>query len=315
MRAWSPIAAAAWLLVCAGCSDDGGAVCKCGPGEWCNPATNQCEPTDGGTGCSPPCGPNASCNADKTCTCVSGWTDCNGDMGQTGGNGCECSTTCNGTTCSVDQRCDPSILNDCGNKVMYCKDHTCTACPAGKYNCDGVEDCESDTDCIPDGKCETYGTKTCGSQSQYCDNGTCKPCPAGTYNCSMSGGDCECTTGCDKTFCKAECTFESGCNDETKYCDLGTCIACPTDTYNCNGTGDCECTGGCNGTSCTGTTSCDYYDTNVCGGDQSKWCYQTKCIDCSSGFFNCNSTMGCECDSQGCNGTQCAGKCSGGECP
>jgi hypothetical protein len=214
--------------------------------------------------------------------------------------------------------CKPSVVNDCGNKTMYCQsDNTCGACPGGKYNCDGIQDCESDTDCTPDGTCDIYGTKTCGSQSQYCDDATktCKPCPTGTYNCSQSGGDCECTSGCDGQFCKKECTIDVGCGDSSKYCDMGQCMPCPAGQANCDGKGTCECTGTCDGTACTGTKACDYTDTNACGGDTSQWCYENQCKPCTSGFYNCNNTKGCECDSAGCNGTACAGKCMGGECP
>jgi hypothetical protein len=199
--------------------------------------------------------------------------------------------------------------------MMFCQNGTCSRCLEGNFNCDGTQDCESSTPCLPDGKCEEFGANTCGSQSQYCENEACTPCPAGTYNCDTKGGDCECTTGCDGTFCKQECTFETGCNDNTKYCDYGTCTPCPAGTFNCNGSGDCECSDGCDGTSCTGATACDYYDQNVCGGDNTQWCYENQCQSCTGGYFNCNGTKGCECDSQGCNGAQCAGQCSGGECP
>jgi len=267
-------------------------------------------------GCTPACGPNATCRADATCACAPGWNDCDGDLGQ-GGDGCECSGDCNGASCSIVQSCKPETLNACGNSSMYCKADHCAPCRSGSYNCDGVQDCESNQPCLPDGKCELYGSKSCGSQSQYCDSasGSCKPCMSGTYNCDTSGGSCECTTGCDGTSCKSECTFETGCNDNTKYCDLGSCKPCPTGKYNCDGKGSCECSDGCNGTACAGARACDYYDQNVCGGDSSQWCSNNNCIACTSGYFNCNGTQGCECDSQGCNGTQCAGKCSGGECP
>jgi hypothetical protein len=111
------------------------------------------------------------------------------------------------------------------------------------------------------------------------------------------------------------CDFAVGCGDPTLHCDVGKCVPCPAGTYNCNGSADCECQGGCDGTSCKGASSCDYYDQDACGGDSSRWCYQNVCIDCSAGWFNCNHTKGCECDSGGCAGTACAGKCSGGECP
>lgn len=214
--------------------------------------------------------------------------------------------------------CKPSVVNSCTDKLRYCEANTsiCKACPAGMFNCDGINDCESPTDCASGG-CELFGAKTCGSQNRYCDvaSSTCKPCASGTSNCSLNGGDCECTTGCDGTSCKTECKAATGCTDTSKYCDFGTCKPCPAGKFNCNNKDDCECSGGCNGTICKGSTTCDYSDADVCGGDTTQWCWQGKCQACSTGWFNCNKTKGCECDSAGCNGAACAGTCSGGECP
>jgi hypothetical protein len=278
-----------------------------------------CSDDDGNGGslpCPSSCGPNATCTVDNVCACVQGWKDCNGDLGQQVTDGCECSRDCDGNVCSTGTpECTPTLLNACGDAAMYCNVDTCVPCPQGKYNCDGTQDCESDEPCAVPGQCEQFGENTCGSQSQYCDdNGQCQPCPEGTYNCSQSGGDCECTTGCDGTFCIDECTSQTGCNDPSMYCDFGTCTPCPEGTYNCNGRDECECSEGCDGSACKGATACDYSDQNVCGGDTSKWCYQNECVSCSDGFYNCNNTMGCECDAAGCDGTQCAGQCTGGEC-
>jgi len=173
--------------------------------------------------------------------------------------------TCNGAQCGGGpSTCSNTTVNDCQDKQRYCDRVTaaCKACPAGKYNCDGLNDCES-------------------------------------------------AIACDKV-----CTSASGCNDSSKFCDLGACKPCPSGSFNCNNKDDCECKGtGCDGTSCQGATTCDYSDLNVCGGDSTKWCWQGACQACTSGYFNCNKTKGCECDSAGCNGAACAGTCSGGECP
>ena len=59
---------------------------------------------------------------------------------------------------------------------------------------------------------------------------------------------------------------------------------------------------------------CNYDDLNACGNDPKLWCYEGSCVSCSTGFFNCNHTKGCECTNGGCNGTTCEGNCSGGEC-
>ena len=160
-----------------------------------------------------------------------------------------------------------------------------------------------------------------------CGPGTCSGgCCAGA-TCVIPPNDAHCGTGgvacddcaargqsCGATGCKAGCSYESGCGDSTKYCDVGKCVACPAGRLNCDGPGHCECEGSCAGASCRGVTSCDYYDTSVCGGDTKQWCWQNACTSCSSGF-NCNKTKGCECDAAGCSGNECAGKCLGGECP
>jgi hypothetical protein len=163
--------------------------------------------------------------------------------------------------------------------------------------------------CSASGACET------GDKPTACGTGgaPCIACGAGQscVNHSCGGGKQDSGPGGDLA---PACSFEVGCGDSTKWCDAGKCVACATGKANCDLKGQCECDGTCNGTTCSGTKNCDYYDLNVCGGDTSKWCWQNACTSCTTGWFNCNQTKGCECDSAGCNGTACAGKCSGGEC-
>ncbi len=306
------------------CSEENTATCPtCAAGQVCNESTGKCVATDGqvkSSSCLDLCGLNTDCSSAQDCRCKSGWNDCNTDIGKAGGNGCECSQDCVGTNCGTGVKdCEAHIYNSCGDKNLYCEGTTCTRCEEGTYNCDGIDICEEAEPCAKDG-CETFGSKTCGSQSQYCDeeSGECLECADGTYNCSSNGGDCECTNGCDGSSCLDICQFDQGC-DTDHFCDIGDCIACLTPgTKNCDGKGWCECTGTCNGTQCIGDRSCDYYDESVCGGDNTKWCYESVCQLCAEDSpgtsFNCNGTKGCECDEQGCNGTACAGKCSGGEC-
>ena len=175
------------------------------------------------------------------------------------------------------------------------------------------------------GCCTATGSCATGDQPTACgaSGAPCVACGAGQscVNHACSGGgqkdartDSRADSKSGSDLPAGSCTFEVGCGDNTKWCDAGKCVACATGKFNCDGPGQCECDGGCNGTTCTGTKSCDYYDLNVCGGDNTKWCWQNACTSCTSGFFNCNGTKGCECDSAGCNGAACAGKCSGGEC-
>jgi hypothetical protein len=219
-----------------------------------------------------------------------------------------CSLTCSGC-CAPDGSCQtgdsPTACGSGGTPCIACgTGQTCTNQICGG----GLKDLG--TNDKPAGSCAT----TC---SGCCVGETCVSAPTDA-KCGTKGAACvDCTTTgkvCSAGVCETKCTFEGGCGDNTKWCDVGKCVACATGKFNCDNKWQCECDGGCNGTSCTGTTSCDYYDQNVCGGDTSKWCWNNACTSCSAGWFNCNKTKGCECDSAGCNGTACAGKCSGGEC-
>lgn len=310
-------------VLVAGCSEDSSSCPTCPAGEVCNESTGKCgaPAADAQVNvnvCQDLCGLNTDCTSDQDCRCKKGWNDCNTDISKTGGDGCECSQECVGTACGTGKRdCEPTIYNSCGDKNLYCKGTTCAKCE-GMYNCDGIDTCEESEPCAKDG-CEIFGNKACGSQSQYCDDesGKCLECEEGTYNCSANGGDCECKNGCDGSSCLDICQFDQGC-DDGHFCDIGDCIPCPTGTKNCEGKGWCECTGTCNGALCVGDRACDYYDEGVCGGDNTNWCYENVCKLCAEDSpgtsFNCNGTKGCECDEQGCDGTACKGKCTGGEC-
>ncbi len=310
---------------CSSTSDDvQGCDPACAAGMICNLATKTCEP-QGGT-CNPPCAAaNSTCSAAAVCVCTGGYSDCNTDIGAgAGGDGCECNGACNGTQCGGGPPpCQPTIVKACGDATNYCDGTTCVPCPAGKYNCDGLQDCEADIECGSEG-CETMGDNTCASQNQFCDDqtGACTPCPAATFNCDRFGGDCECTTGCDGNSCTQQCTTTTGCADSGLFCDGGQCKPCATGRFNCDNIGGCECdSNGCDGTKCKGERTCDYLDTNNPCGDPELWCYENVCQKCSDlnndgvvDYFNCNGTKGCECDKDGCNGQLCAGSCTGGEC-
>jgi hypothetical protein len=252
------------------------------------------------------------------------------DDAQSGCPPCGAGTFCNGATgrCEAIQRdgsvpsgdsgasCKTTIVNACGDSQRYCSPRgICDDCPTGSWNCDGTNNCEASQDCAANG-CDLLGSKTCGSSGKYCDaQSQCQACATGTQNCDLAGGTCECTSGCDGASCKKECDGKSGCGDVTKFCEIGVCKPCPTGKFNCNSADGCECEGGCDGAKCKGSQSCDFSDADVCGGDTSQWCSSNACTACSTGFFNCNKTKGCECDKAGCSGSACAGKCFGSECP
>jgi hypothetical protein len=220
-----------------------------------------------------------------------------------------------GTTTPPDQSALPCGPSTCPTGCCYeetCRQTLTTfACGSGGAKC---------VDCGRSGGTCSGGTCVGGCNpttcSGCCDGATCVVPPTDT-RCGGAGAACESCLAkglvCVGSRC-AECAFDTGCGDSGKYCDVGKCVACPTGKSNCDGKGQCECDGSCTGASCNGTTLCDYYDKPVCGGDTTKWCWNNACVACSSGF-NCNKTMGCECDGKGCNGDACAGACSGGECP
>ncbi len=100
-------------------------------------------------------------------------------------------------------------------------------------------------------------------------------------------------------------TRACGGGDHGQWCDFGTCKPCPAGKLNCNLTDSCECSTACEGNKCRGAAACDYSDPPpVCGGDQTRWCYLNQCESCTSGYWNCDGTAGCEC-AKGCDGTKC----------
>lgn len=212
---------AALLAVLASCSDDDGGGCpQCPTGQVCDTATNTCVPDNPNTCPAAGCGANASCRSDGTCSCQLGWSDCNLDLGTTGGNGCECDKACNGLVCGT-SGCDATQANACGNRASYCNAGTCTPCPPGKYNCDGINDCEASQPCNA-AFCSPTTKDACGT-SQYCASGACTPCPTGKYNCDGIN-DCESSTACGAT---GSCVQE--CMDQAEY----KCVKNPAQNKRC----------------------------------------------------------------------------------
>ena len=135
---------AAILLCAPGCSDDSGGGCgTCPAGTICNEATGVCEASSKGCPAAG-CGTNATC-VGLVCACNEGFTDCNNDLGQ-GGDGCECSGSCSGTSCGTGP-CDPATSGSCGGQSSYCDSGTCKPCPSGTLNCDSLDDCETTGPC------------------------------------------------------------------------------------------------------------------------------------------------------------------------
>src|SRR5512143_2881786 len=122
-------------LLCVACSDSSKCP-SCGAGLVCDETTGTCVP--GGTCTATSCGANATCDADGQCRCKLAWSDCNGDMGQAGGNGCECNNACAGTICGQ-QSCSATTPRSCGQSTSYCMNGICSPCGT-TYNCDGINE-------------------------------------------------------------------------------------------------------------------------------------------------------------------------------
>jgi hypothetical protein len=259
---------AVFMLCMAGCSDDdNGSKCgTCPPGTACNEATGACEPSSAGCPAGG-CGANASCRDNMICVCNLGFVDCNQDL-QTGGDGCECSESCDGKSCGTGA-CDPSTKDSCGFATSYCDNGTCKPCPGSTLNCDGLDDCETSGPCTG-GSCDG---KDCGSITQYCKDGACVPCPTGKFNCDGSG-DCE-----SSTLCAGSCdpSVKDSCPKVDEYCGPGNkCVPCPTGKFDCDGIADCESTGDCldpNGC----VKECSDFDEYLCVKDPAD---NNRCEEC-----------------------------------
>jgi len=167
------------------------------------PQTGFCEAEEG------ECGPHTNDSGD--CACVSGWFDCNEDLGEDGGDGCECSGGCDGTDCeSSSGACSPDKSMDCEDSDHYCDGDTCEPCPEGKLNCDGVGECTCggvcDGDACDEGtapECSAQVEMDCGDAKHSCTGGKCVRCPEGKLNCDGLAA-CTCDTVCEKGACKEE---------------------------------------------------------------------------------------------------------------
>jgi hypothetical protein len=184
---------AAFLLCLVGCGDNDGSKCgTCPAGTKCNKATGACEsstlcPAEG-------CGTNASCVDYKFCACLEGFSDCNHDLSM-GGDGCECSEKCDGSSCGTGA-CDPAAFSSCGGATSFCDGGTCKPCSSKALNCDGINHCETNGPCTGGTNCSPAQKYSCSKNSRdFCKDGECRNCPGGTFNCDGIA-DCESSTPC-----------------------------------------------------------------------------------------------------------------------
>ena len=275
---------------CAGsCS---GTICETG---------NLCQPTAAFA-----CGQNTSFCQNGSCQqCPSGMLNCDG-VGD-----CECGGSCNGSACQSGRPCDPQTAKSCEYFTLYCNAGSCGPCPAGRFNCDGVGDCECQTGCsgascsTGPGNCDPKQPNTCANAQAYCDINTCRLCPQGIFNCD-GVGECECSGTClgyqcdTSTSCQ-EWVFNS-CGAEGLYCFGNRCMPCSPGLFNCDGTYGCECQNGCNGSACGGG-GCSASVAHSCG-NSGLYCQGGICTSCPGGSANCDGINNCECFGS-CQGALC----------
>jgi hypothetical protein len=261
------------IFALAGCSEDKKQCPKCDPGYICNEASGQCVlitlgcPVGG-------CGANATCRQDDVCVCKAGYSDCNGDLGGSGG-GCECEGGCDGAACGGAGQCDPGAPAACGPSGSYCNAGVCTPCPPGKFNCDGVNECES-SQCGGTPGCDPMKAGVCG-KNQFCNGTMCATCPDGKYNCDGIQ-ECEATEPCG---CDPE--KRADCGDASQFCDSNRiCGACPPGQYNCDGVGNCE-----------ATEQCTSQPTGPCDKECTDFS-ETHCVKNPAARNRCEECLGSE---------------------
>ncbi len=152
--------------------------------------------------------------------------------------------------------CSSSTKGACGDKGQFCKAGTCSKCPAKKYNCDGVGDCESSTACGAISKCDKACTD---AQESHCvknpaQKNRCEECLTDKH-CSINprsnGPFCDTSnlagTGFNFCICKsasdcAKSTVGKVCkaiagvpNPKLKQCTCDTAKDCPSTHKICDG--------------------------------------------------------------------------------
>ena len=255
--------------------------------------------------CTKYCDGSGNCGAcAPSCSCESGYNDCNNDMS----DGCETYGPCcvsDGSACSLDSEC-------CSNSCV------CGTCGG---SCDWSPSCAPDIDTQSCGNCgtqtRTRDTLCCGGCTDWSGWSSCagdkkadgQSCRAGSECCS---GDCTCGT------CSGSCDYSPACTNTR-------CLN--NKTYQTEGT---ACCGGCNGVwTNAGTDSdldtydneCESYDNDPCSvnalldncGNALGGCCATVdqnycdygCPHCGDGLVNCGE--GCEKGST----QSCTGLCGG----
>jgi len=312
------------------CTAKGSAMTEvpCGPGQFCNDDSGNCEAWV----CEPD---SSSCDGQVALTCNdwgSGWSgeiDCELDGLFCYLGGCEdqvcapneiwcltddsvaqCDDTgmaFDSTPCGQQQSCWDSQCHDweCAPGQPMCAGKIATLCnllgsgpkPGGE-SCDGANEVCQDGECVcvPD-SCADLGVE-CGNWDDGCGGDV--HCPVCTGNDVCQDGACVCILSCEGKECGGDGCGGScgGCPGANNKCQGGTCVCVP-DTC---GTLGKECDSWSDG--CGGQAVC-----GVCAGGQACQDGQCQCVpDCA----------GKECGGNGCGGScgSCSSNeaCQGGDC-
>jgi hypothetical protein len=259
--------------------------------------------------CGNGCGAHTVCGG-GSCACGTGYGDCNSSWG----DGCETSLTSLTDCGRCGQRCDLA------NATESCATGTCTLVECNS----GWGDCAGGT---TDG-CETSltGLSNCGRCGRVCNpaNATGASCASGSCTfggCTGSYGNCN---GDYWDGCETSLTSLANCGRCGQTCDLqhagescasGTCTlgACDAGWGNCDSNPATGCeqniwsSTSC-GTTCAGLTNCTTLP-HVSGAS----CSSGSCTitGCSSGWGNCDGSVGNGCEQNMNQATSCGTSCSG----
>jgi Cys-rich repeat protein len=237
---------------------DGGVICICPSGEYCD-SNGNCQPDPN------QCGSNSDCQAGQVCI----------------GGFCEVACASN-SDCPNGGVCLNGVCSACTDPVNGCADGgvpSCRSnsdCPVGEYCDPTTNTCQGavDAGCYDANGNPCDGGTACGLQNQpCCSNGGCAQgltCDSSTGVCEASDGGiaCDPNRGCPSGYvCDANGTCQpvdggqpdGGCGDPGNPCDGGSPdggpsdagVACVAGTNCLNGT---EC--GAGGTCVNGTCQC-----------------------------------------------------------
>jgi hypothetical protein len=157
--------------------------------------------------------------------CQNGWIDCNGDLQNDRGDGCETDATSTDHCGSCINHCAPGV--PCSPNVDYCDRPGTTCSSDSTYFCGAPLNCQDNTCCPRQGDTSYHCPDVACCDGDVCINGVCSACRTTGATCQ---GDDQCCDG--------------------HACQQGVCQACFHDGAACTTNGQC-CGGTCSNGQCT----------------------------------------------------------------